>query len=113
MRREVTKPRAAHNTLMWKDAPDFVRLAAKTGALIVPFAAVGADDAYDVMMDTDEVLAHPILGPLALRAAAAFDPRLDPRETVMPLTRFPGAAVGFVLCRWWLMQGCVRAEGPA
>jgi hypothetical protein len=33
--------------LFWKESPDFVRLAARCGAIIVPFAAVGADDAYD------------------------------------------------------------------
>jgi hypothetical protein len=39
-------------------------LAARCGAIIVPFAAVGADDAYDVMMDVDEVLEAPVLGDL-------------------------------------------------
>jgi hypothetical protein len=43
---------------------DFVRLAARCGAVIVPFAAVGADDAYDVFMDVDEVLEAPVLGDL-------------------------------------------------
>jgi hypothetical protein len=41
-----------------------VRLAARCGAIIVPFAAVGADDAYDVLMDVDEVLEAPVLGDL-------------------------------------------------
>ncbi len=55
--REVNKPRGSDYTLLWPDdRPDFVRLAGKTGAIIVPFAAVGADDAYDVMMDVDQVL---------------------------------------------------------
>jgi hypothetical protein len=45
-------------------AADFVRLAARCGAIIVPFAAVGADDAYDVLMDVDEVLDAPVLGDL-------------------------------------------------
>lgn len=53
----MNKPRGSEYTLSWpEDRPDFVRLAGKTGAIIVPFAAVGADDAYDVMMDVDEVL---------------------------------------------------------
>jgi hypothetical protein len=41
-----------------------VRLAARCKALIVPFAAVGADDAYDVMMEAEEVLDVPVLGNL-------------------------------------------------
>lgn len=48
--REVTKPRGSDYKLIWKSEPDFVRLAAKCDALIVPFAAVGADDAFDVVM---------------------------------------------------------------
>lgn len=49
--REVVKRRGQEYQLLWKDTPDFVRLASKCGALIVPFAAVGADDAYDVVME--------------------------------------------------------------
>lgn len=59
---------AAHHMAGWLPplivAADFVRLAARCGAIIVPFAAVGADDAYDVMMDVDEVLDAPVLGDL-------------------------------------------------
>jgi hypothetical protein len=44
----VNKPKDGNYTLYWKEEPDFVRLASKVGALIVPFAAVGADDAYEV-----------------------------------------------------------------
>jgi hypothetical protein len=44
----VNKRRGQEYTLLWKETPDFVRLAAKCGALVVPFAAVGADDAYEV-----------------------------------------------------------------
>ena len=46
----MVKPKAQDYTLLWKDEPDFVRMAAACGAIIVPFAAVGADDAYDIMM---------------------------------------------------------------
>lgn len=48
LHREVVKKRGQEYKLLWKESPDFVRLAAKCNALIVPFAAVGADDAYDV-----------------------------------------------------------------
>ena len=34
--------------MLWKKETDFVRMAVKLGALIVPFAVLGADDAYDV-----------------------------------------------------------------
>lgn len=44
------------HSLPWsQDSPDFVRLASKCNALIIPLAAVGADDAFDVILDSDEV----------------------------------------------------------
>jgi hypothetical protein len=45
--KEVNKRVGQEYQLFWKESPDFVRLAARCGAIIVPFAAVGADDAYD------------------------------------------------------------------
>ena len=48
---QVMKRRGEEYKLFWRDdRPDFVRLAAKYDALIVPFAAVGADDAYNLFM---------------------------------------------------------------
>jgi hypothetical protein len=32
--------------LMWKDTVDFVRMAGRLNAIIVPFGILGADDAY-------------------------------------------------------------------
>jgi hypothetical protein len=47
----VLKRRGEEYQLFWRDdRPDFVRLAAKYNALIVPFAAVGADDAYNLLL---------------------------------------------------------------
>ncbi len=48
---QVLKRRGEEYQLFWRDdRPDFVRLAAKYNALIVPFAAVGADDAYNLLL---------------------------------------------------------------
>jgi hypothetical protein len=86
----VVKKRGEEYQLFWKDSPDFVRLAAKTDAIIVPFAAVGADDAYDIILDSDEILDSPVLGPLVRGLLQRVDPSLDPKESVLPLTRLPG-----------------------
>ena len=51
-------------TLLWSDKTDFVRLAARCNAIIVPFVAVGADDAYDILLEASEVLQAPLLGDL-------------------------------------------------
>jgi hypothetical protein len=44
----VNKRKGEAYKLIWKKDTDFVRMAAKLDAIIVPFAALGADDAYDV-----------------------------------------------------------------
>eukprot|EP00879_Flechtneria_rotunda_P011456 GHRR01011969.1.p1 GENE.GHRR01011969.1~~GHRR01011969.1.p1 ORF type:complete len:750 (+),score=309.75 GHRR01011969.1:1187-3436(+) len=88
--REVNKRVGDEYKLFWKDSPDFVRLAANCKAIIVPFAAVGADDAYDVMLDVPELLETPVLGDLVKGALQRLDPSLDPAEAALPLTRIPG-----------------------
>jgi hypothetical protein len=87
----VTKRRGEAHRLLWKEDVDFVRLAARCRAVIVPFAAVGADDAFDLWMDTDEILRHPLLGPLASAFSYSFNSaEMLPSETVMPITTIPG-----------------------
>jgi hypothetical protein len=44
------------------------------------------------VQDTDEILAAPVLGPLARQAVRAIDPGLDPAETVMPVSTLPGTS---------------------
>ena len=68
-----------------------MRLAARTNAVICPFGAVGADDAFDLFMDTDEILAHPVLGPIVetlLKRLSGEETNLQ--EAVMPITKIPG-----------------------
>lgn len=71
-------------------------------AIIVPFAAVGADDAYDVMMETQEIVDHPVLGPLSRNILLRVDPSggLRPEESVFPITRLPGGG----WCLWPVVQ---------
>ena len=73
----MNKRRGEEYQLFWSESPDFVRLAAKMDALIVPFAAVGGDDAFEVALDPDELLATPILGDLMRSALDRVDPELD------------------------------------
>ena len=44
------------------------------------------DDAYDLLLDTDEVLDNPLLGPLVRGALRVAAPSLDPAE-VKPFNR--------------------------
>lgn len=77
--REVFKHRGERYTLVWGRRTGFARLAIEHGYPIVPFAAVGADDAWDILLDADDLLASP-LGPLVARLA----PR---RDVIPPLVR--------------------------
>ena len=51
--------------------------------------ACSGDDAFDIALDTDELLQNPILGPLARGAIERVAPGLDPDEALFPLTRGP------------------------
>ena len=53
--REAFKRKGEKYALFWPSKPEFVRMAAKHGAVIVPFAAVGAEDGFDVVADADDV----------------------------------------------------------
>ncbi|MGO9977511.1 MAG: lysophospholipid acyltransferase family protein [Solirubrobacteraceae bacterium] len=57
---EVFKGRGQHYQLMWRERVGFARLAVAHGCPIIPFAAVGADDTYTVLLDAAHPLAKPI-----------------------------------------------------
>ena len=86
----MNKRKGEEYQLFWPEDPDFVRLAAKLNALIIPFAAVGGDEAFDLALDSDEVLSHPIFGGLARSALSRIEPGLPLSEAVPPVTKLPG-----------------------
>ena len=59
--REVNKRRGQQYQLLWRERIGFARLAIEQGYPVVPFAAVGADDMLDVVVDRNT----PIYGQLA------------------------------------------------
>ena len=59
--REVNKRRGQEYQLLWRERIGFARLAIEHGYPIVPFAAVGADDMLDVIIDQNT----PIYGQFA------------------------------------------------
>lgn len=77
--REVFKNKGEQYTLIWGNRSGFARLAIEHGYPIVPFAAVGADDMWDILLDSHELLDSPI-GSLIRRVS----PRAD---TVPPIIR--------------------------
>eukprot|EP00850_Spirogloea_muscicola_P017443 SM000150S01702 [mRNA] locus=s150:170806:176778:+ [translate_table: standard] len=88
--REVSKRKGEEYKLMWKEKVDFVRMASRFGAIIVPFGALGADDAYKLLIDTDDILESPA-GPLIRNIMRRFD--LDAEEAVYPIAAFPGTSI--------------------
>ncbi|MFI5301828.1 MAG: lysophospholipid acyltransferase family protein, partial [Polyangiales bacterium] len=79
--REVSKRKGERYRLLWKERLGFVRMAIEHDATIVPFSAVGIDDAFEVIVDADQLFASPI-GPI-LRSlgvrSEAFLPFAVPR----------------------------------
>lgn len=70
--REVFKHKGEAYKLIWKERVGFVRLAIEFGYPIVPVAAVGAEECYEILVDADEILATP-LGPLLKRLTPRYD----------------------------------------
>lgn len=64
--REVMKNRGEEYRLVWKRRTGFARMAMQHGYDIVPFAAIGADDAYRIRYDS-KTFQNSMLGRLATR----------------------------------------------
>ena len=77
--REVFKRKGEQYRLLWGKRTGFAHLSIEHGYSIVPFSAVGAEDAFDILIDADELLASPV-GPLIRQLA----PRAD---VVAPVVR--------------------------
>ena len=58
--REVSKRKGEKYRLIWKERIGFARMAIEHRCTIVPFAAVGAEDMLDIVLDADELLAGPL-----------------------------------------------------
>jgi len=77
--REVAKRKGEKYQLIWKTRIGFARLAIRHRCPIVPFAAVGAEEAFDILLDGDEILTPPIRAMLE-----RFEIRTD---VMMPIVR--------------------------
>ncbi len=53
--REVLKRKGEKYTLLWGNRTGFARMAYEHSYTIVPIAAVGADDSYDILLDENDV----------------------------------------------------------
>lgn len=55
--REVLKRKGEKYTLIWKQRYGFARMALEHDYTIIPFAAVGAEECYNILYDADQLLA--------------------------------------------------------
>jgi 1-acyl-sn-glycerol-3-phosphate acyltransferase len=85
--REVAKRRGEAYTLIWKERLGFARLALQHGCTIVPFAAVGVEDAFTIRLDADDLLATPVGRWLASRGVRGDV--IPPLATGVGLTPLP------------------------
>eukprot|EP00899_Mesostigma_viride_P004652 jgi/Mesvir1/14188/Mv09645-RA.1 len=60
--REAYKRKGEEYKLFWPDRAEFVRMAIRHGATIVPVGAVGADDGVNMILDSEEQLQLPVWG---------------------------------------------------
>jgi 1-acyl-sn-glycerol-3-phosphate acyltransferase len=89
--REVFKHKGEAYRLIWKERYGFVRLAIEHGYTITPYATVGAEDAYDVILDSSDYLKTP-LGRV-LKASGLADRYLRGGDEFPPVVRGLGLTV--------------------
>ncbi|XP_065853504.1 phytyl ester synthase 1, chloroplastic-like isoform X2 [Euphorbia lathyris] len=59
--REALHFKGEEYKLMWPEQPEFVSIAVRFGATIVPFGSVGEDDLLDLVLDYDDLMKIPVL----------------------------------------------------
>ena len=89
--REVFKHKGEAYRLLWKERYGFVRLAIEHGYTITPYATVGAEEAYDVLLDSSDYLKTP-LGRV-LKASGLADRYLRGGDEFPPVVRGLGPTV--------------------
>ncbi|XP_039113920.1 acyltransferase-like protein At1g54570, chloroplastic isoform X2 [Dioscorea cayenensis subsp. rotundata] len=57
--REALHRKGEEYKLFWPDQPEFVRMAARFEATIVPFGVVGEDDVAELFIDYDDLMSNP------------------------------------------------------
>lgn len=60
--REICKKKGEAYELKWEDRTGFVKMALQHGYDIIPVAAVGAEEAYEIVLDANDILNHTTFG---------------------------------------------------
>lgn len=86
--REVAKRKGEQYKLTWKTRTGFARMAIEHGYPIIPVAALGADDAYDVVYDAYDFMQNP-LGRWLLNKPA-INKKMRGGDVLMPIAKGVG-----------------------
>lgn len=70
--KEAYRKKGQEYQLFWPQKSEFVRMAAKYDAIIVPFAGVGVDDGLNIVLDSDEMRDIPFLGQFISQSSEAI-----------------------------------------
>ncbi|KAI8105771.1 hypothetical protein M9434_000352 [Picochlorum sp. BPE23] len=70
--KEAYRKKGQEYQLFWPQKSEFVRMAAKYDAIIVPFAGVGVDDGLNIVLDSDEMKDIPFLGQFISQSSEAI-----------------------------------------
>jgi hypothetical protein len=87
--REVFKHKGEKYTLVWKERVGFARLAIQYGVPIVPFASVGVEDMFEIVLDAEDVLSSPV-GRLLQSLGVTERPWFRHGEILPPVARGTG-----------------------
>jgi hypothetical protein len=89
--REVMKHKHERYRLIWKERIGFARLSIQHGVPIVPFASVGVEDMFDIVVDAEEILRSPV-GDLLRALGITEQPWFRHGEIIPPIARGRGPA---------------------
>ena len=79
--REVAKRKGEDYQLIWKQRIGFARLAIEHGCTVVPFAQLGGDEAWKILLDAHDLRSSPLGGAVE----AAYRLFRIPTDSMMPL----------------------------
>lgn len=83
--REVNRRKGDGYQLIWKQRTGFARLAIQHGYDIIPFASVGANETYRILLDADDIRESRLWRWLGARTG--LDQRVRNGDMLTPLTR--------------------------
>jgi 1-acyl-sn-glycerol-3-phosphate acyltransferase len=89
--REVAKRKEEAYQLIWKDRTGFARMAVEHGYRIIPFAAVGAEDCYDILIDSNDIMGSGLVK--WLKTTALGSKLIGDGEQIFPLSRGLGLSM--------------------